>query len=146
LADENTTLRHLVLTTVNQLQTISHDVRLLQSASDEEVRYFTTFEAIGLLTTAMIMQPTPYNLAALFPLSPRLAAYETLKSILSTLRQSVSTLSIATTSTTSNSSPTTSSKAEATADEMKRLHTVIDTLRAELGDHFVLPIFVSRCD
>jgi hypothetical protein len=45
LADENTTLRHLVLTTVNQLQTVSHDVRLLQSASDEEVRYFTTSEA-----------------------------------------------------------------------------------------------------
>ena len=39
LADENTTLRHLVLTTVNQLQAISHDVKLLQTASDEEVRH-----------------------------------------------------------------------------------------------------------
>ena len=39
LADENTTLRHLVLTTVNQLQAISHDIKSLQSASDEEVRH-----------------------------------------------------------------------------------------------------------
>ncbi|KAF8806893.1 hypothetical protein BYT27DRAFT_7338870 [Phlegmacium glaucopus] len=110
LGNETLHLRKLLLSTVNELQSVLHQAQNL--LPDNE-----SLEA-----------PTPFTLTTLFPLSPPTAASDKLNSVLAGLRQTLTTLSQPTTKTC------TSKLISPIPDgEVERLQGIITTLKEEIS-------------
>ncbi|KAF8075153.1 Afadin and alpha-actinin-binding-domain-containing protein [Lyophyllum atratum] len=111
LAEENFVLRKLVLTAVNEVQSILYQARPLATETSEES-----------------YKPTPFTLTTLFPLHPSNTASDKLDLVLNDLRSLLTTLSLPPTLAPTAAKPT----ILVSDGEIGRLQGIINTLKEEL--------------
>ncbi|KAG9313138.1 hypothetical protein JVU11DRAFT_6588 [Chiua virens] len=115
LLDETTRLRRLILVSVNRLQSMIHQIRILASVRSEE--------------------PASFGHDALFPLTPINAADDKILSLFASANEAISMLSKHLSDGPNVAQAVTSEQpVEASAEACRRLQAVIEKLQAELDE------------